>query len=51
MNVDTDDVVCALNPSKVGPKADGKPGGCDNIQFVISDTNPLRVSVWHGSAQ
>jgi len=48
---DNDDAACALSPSKVGPKADGKPGGCDNIQFVISDTSALRVSVWHGSGQ
>jgi beta-lactamase superfamily II metal-dependent hydrolase len=34
---DIDDEMCAKNPSKIGPDADGKPGGCDNIQIRICD--------------
>jgi beta-lactamase superfamily II metal-dependent hydrolase len=32
---DIDDEACAKNPSKIGPDADGKPGGCDNIRIRI----------------
>jgi len=46
---DTNDQACALNPSKIGPDSDGRAGGCDNIRVVISDPQPLQVSVWHGS--
>ena len=33
---DFDDASCRTNPAKIGPDADGKPGGCDNIQIDIS---------------
>ena len=45
---DQDDQACAQNPAKIGPDANGKPGGCDNIRVVISDSKPLQVSVWRG---
>lgn len=32
---DLDDAACGANPAKIGPDADGRPGGCDNIRFVI----------------
>jgi competence protein ComEC len=32
---DLDDGACADSSEKVGPKADGKPGGCDNILVTI----------------
>lgn len=34
---DRDDTACATNPTKVGRDADGEPGGCDNVRFLISD--------------
>lgn len=46
---DNNDAACAQNPAKIGPDADGKAGGCDNIQVKISDASPLQVAVWHGS--
>jgi competence protein ComEC len=46
---DLDDQACARNPAKIGPDSDGRAGGCDNIRVVISDSSPLRVSVWRGS--
>lgn len=46
---DQNDGACAQNPSKIGPDNDGKPGGCDNIRLLISDSAPLQVSVWRGS--
>lgn len=45
---DQNDEACAHNPAKIGPDADGKAGGCDNIRVLISDASPLQVSVWHG---
>lgn len=32
---DIDDDVCAKNTSKIGPDADDRPGGCDNVQITI----------------
>ncbi len=32
---DLDDAACAQNPAKIGPDADGRPGGCDNVQVEI----------------
>ena len=44
-----DDTACKTNPAKIGRDADGLTGGCNNIRIVVSDSNPLQVSVWHGS--
>lgn len=44
---DRDDAACATDSSKIGPDADGKPGGCDNIRITLSNTitaNYLDVS-------
>ena len=46
---DNDDAACAMNVAKIGPDADGQPGGCDNIRLVISDSAPLQVTVLHQS--
>ena len=46
---DNNDAACATNPAKIGPDADGQPGGCDNIRLVISDSNPLQVTTLHQS--
>lgn len=32
---DVDDAACAKNPSKIGPDADDRAGGCDNVQIKI----------------
>jgi beta-lactamase superfamily II metal-dependent hydrolase len=46
---DVNDQACARNPAKIGPDADDRPGGCDNIRVVISATGAPQVSVWHGA--
>lgn len=46
---DVNDTACAQNLAKIGPDADGKPGGCDNIRIVITPGAPPQVSVWHGA--
>ena len=33
---DLEDATCATSPDKIGPKEDGKPGGCDNVLVKIS---------------
>jgi beta-lactamase superfamily II metal-dependent hydrolase len=33
---DVEDAQCAYSPDKVGPDADGRPGGCDNIVMTFS---------------
>jgi competence protein ComEC len=32
---DLNDATCGANPAKIGPDADRKPGGCDNIRIAI----------------
>ena len=46
---DVDDAACGRNPNKIGPDADGEPGGCTNIRIVLKDGGPPQVSVWNGS--
>jgi hypothetical protein len=46
---DQGDAACATNPAKIGPDADGRPGGCDNVRLVISDPAPLQVSVFRAA--
>ncbi|MFL6845774.1 MAG: ComEC/Rec2 family competence protein [Allosphingosinicella sp.] len=38
---DINDYGCALNPAKIGPDNDGKPGGCDNIRIFIDETGAM----------
>jgi beta-lactamase superfamily II metal-dependent hydrolase len=45
---DQNDGACAQNTAKVGPDADGKAGGCDNIRVVVTESGPVQVSVWNG---
>ena len=33
---DMDDAACAANAAKIGPDADGQPGGCDNIHLLLA---------------
>ena len=46
---DVNDGACATNPDKIGPDADGEPGGCTNIRIVLKDGVLPQVSVWNGS--
>ena len=46
---DVDDAGCGKNPNKVGPDADGEPGGCTNVRIILKDSVPPQVSVWNGS--
>jgi beta-lactamase superfamily II metal-dependent hydrolase len=34
---DRDDAACANDTSKIGPDADGKAGGCDNIRITLNN--------------
>ncbi|MDZ4675369.1 MAG: MBL fold metallo-hydrolase [Gemmatimonadota bacterium] len=42
---DVADAACAQRADKIGPKADGKPGGCTNIRITIPASGPPQVSV------
>ena len=44
---DVNDAACATNPNKIGPDADGEPGGCTNIRIVLKDSVLPQVSVWN----
>ena len=44
---DVEDAACAANAAKIGPDADGEPGGCDNIRVLIGP--PVQVSVFQGA--
>jgi hypothetical protein len=46
---DVDDAACAANAAKIGPDADGQPGGCDNIRVLVGGTPPVQVSVFQGA--
>jgi hypothetical protein len=45
---DVDDAACGANTAKIGPDADGRAGGCDNVRLLIGGTPPVQVSVFHG---
>jgi competence protein ComEC len=46
---DGNDDPCKANTAKIGPDADGKPGGCDNIRVTISPAGEVDAAVWRGS--
>ena len=50
LGTDVDDAACAANAAKIGPDADGQPGGCDNVRVLLGGTPPVQVSVFQGSA-
>lgn len=35
LRTDLDDAACAANPGKIGPDADGQPGGCDHVRIEL----------------
>lgn len=43
---DRDDAACAANAGKIGPDADGKPGGCDNVTIVLRDGVAPKAAYW-----
>ena len=43
---DKDDAACRTNPAKIGPDADGKPGGCDNVRIVLEDGAAPKAAYW-----
>ena len=40
---DLEDDACVTSPDKVGPDADGKPGGCDNVLVTIPASGVIRA--------
>ena len=38
---DLEDASCLMSPDKVGPDADGKPGGCDNVLVTILENGTV----------
>jgi hypothetical protein len=41
-----DDEACRVNPAKIGPDADDKAGGCDNIRITILATESPQLQYW-----
>jgi beta-lactamase superfamily II metal-dependent hydrolase len=39
---------CESNPAKVGPDADGKPGGCDNVVAIIDASGAMATDYFRG---
>lgn len=39
----------ASTPEKIGPDADDKAGGCDNIRIIIPATGSPQVEFWRGA--
>jgi competence protein ComEC len=46
---DVDDAACGANPAKIGPDADGQPGGCDNVRVLLGGTPAVQMSVFRGA--
>jgi beta-lactamase superfamily II metal-dependent hydrolase len=46
---DVDDAACGANAAKIGPDADGQPGGCDNVRLLIGGSLAVQVSVFQGA--
>jgi hypothetical protein len=46
---DVEDAACAANAAKIGPDADGRAGGCDNIRVLVGGTPPVQVSLFQGT--
>ena len=45
---DISDAACAVHTAKIGPDADGKAGGCDNVRLVIVG-GTVQASIWDGA--
>ena len=46
---DVEDDQCAQSAGKIGPDADGKAGGCDNIVITLPATGPITGAIHEGS--
>ncbi len=46
---DIDDAACAVNTRKVGPDADGRPGGCDNVLVTVHGGGRVEASYARGA--
>jgi beta-lactamase superfamily II metal-dependent hydrolase len=46
---DLNDAACRVNTAKIGPDADGQPGGCYNVRVTIPASGPVQVAYWRGS--
>jgi beta-lactamase superfamily II metal-dependent hydrolase len=46
LRTDLDDEACTRTPAKIGPDADGRPGGCDNILIEIDPSGAIRADYW-----
>jgi beta-lactamase superfamily II metal-dependent hydrolase len=46
LRTDLDDQACAGMPAKIGPDADGRPGGCDNVSIEIDSHGAIRADYW-----
>ena len=46
---DLDDAACATNAAKIGPDADDRVGGYDNIRITIPATGPFQTAYLRGS--
>lgn len=45
---DTNDNACRQHAAKIGPDADGRPGGCDNIRVTITAGGAPTFQIWGG---
>jgi beta-lactamase superfamily II metal-dependent hydrolase len=45
---DLNDTACKTSTTKIGPKTDGKAGGCDNVRVTIPPVGALQVAYFHG---
>jgi beta-lactamase superfamily II metal-dependent hydrolase len=43
---DLNDATCGASRSKIGPLADGRPGGCDNIRIQIFPFAAPQIAYW-----
>jgi beta-lactamase superfamily II metal-dependent hydrolase len=46
---DLNDKTCGKNSAKIGPDADGKPGGCDNVVIVIPRSGAVATGYYRPS--
>jgi len=46
---DANEAACRQNPAKIGPDADGKPGGCDNVRVTIPAGGAPSLEFWRGT--
>jgi competence protein ComEC len=49
VRTDTADATCATNPTKIGPDADGRAGGCDNFRLTLGASHGVQVSTIHAA--